>query len=239
MARGPNWRELPFSRNSKLIEFESCNRLFFLRVVNTYKHVGTAFSANNSISEEVVLRCGIMRNESRKLFKDFLKNREVSIDKKILVIQAYIISKGSFQCGTWPCLSDVLYKKFHSSLLSVYRRAVGNYYKKGEWFDVDTLFTDDELIHKYHFMCPRTIIRLARLALFSRVLVKGPQRLLQLAIATQSYDCGWANAVFKDLHWLCLSPTFSECSSYTFSQWVDFLSGSPKTYFNAIRKYCK
>ena len=39
------------------------------------------------------------------------------------------MSKGSFQCGAWPDLSDIQHKRFHSCLLATYRRAAGNYCK--------------------------------------------------------------------------------------------------------------
>ena len=103
-----------------------------------------------------------------------------------------MLSKDTFQCGTWPDLPDPQYKRFHSCLLGIYRNASGNYYRKPghEDFDVAAMFNDDDVVYTYRFLCPRTILRMGRLLLFIRVVVKSPPLILGLVLAQASLKKG-------------------------------------------------
>ena len=120
-----------------------------------------------------------MRGDSRALCKKMLKVHGIPINKKVNVIQTFILTRGTFQCGTWPALSDVQYKRFHGSILKLYRDATGNSFKLKSQdddgaFDVSSMFNDDEVIYRYGFMCPKTMLRLARLSLFVRIIMNPP-----------------------------------------------------------------
>ena len=71
-----------------------------LRVVQSYKHVGSAISVCKSIGYEISLRCGIIRSECLRLGRHVLSNRALPLQKKLHIIQAYILSKGCFRRGT-------------------------------------------------------------------------------------------------------------------------------------------
>ena len=140
-----------------------------------------------------------------------------------------------------PVLSDSQYKRFHSCLLTIYRRAAGNYYKVNNtitsgdralgWqvdviggdahraaINVGDLFTDDELVEKYGFMCPRTIIRLSRFAIMYRMILKSPPHIFELVEATQHFSKGWAGALHGDLKWLATCDKFRDCSIFSLVQ---------------------
>ena len=214
-----------------------------LRVVRGYQHVGTCTSVSHNMCEEVTKRCGMMRSESSRLCKAVLRVPSVPVPKKIKVVQTYVLSKGTFQCGTWPMLPDVQYKRFHSCILSIYRNASGNYYKSGqeghEMCDVASMFNDDDIIYEYNFMCPRTILRLSRLSLFMRILIKAPPYLLQLATDQSCFKKGWAASLMADFKWLSCFDDFSECSRWNFQQWKVHLGTEPKSMAKLIKKVCK
>ena len=214
-----------------------------LRVVRGYQHVGTSTSISHNMCEEVTKRCGMMKSESVRLCKAVLRISSVPIPKKIKVVQTYVLSKGTFQCGTWPTLPDVQYKRFHSCILGIYRSATGNYYKSSreghEICDVASMFNDDDIIYQYGFMCPRTILRLSRLSLFMRILMKTPPFLLQLSASQSRFRKGWASSLMADFQWLSYFEQFSECCGWNFQQWHSHLKAEPKSMAKLIKTVCK
>lgn len=141
--------------------------------------MGALSPISYNLNEEVTKRTGIIRSDSKALCKKVLKIPQIPTTNKTNVIQTFVLTRGIFQCGTWPELADVQYKSFHGSMSKLYTDATGNFfgYKSkdddGE-FDVTSMFNDDDVIHRYKLMCPRTMLRLARLSLLVRVIVKMP-----------------------------------------------------------------
>ena len=140
------------------------------RIVSFYKHLGTRTSPDNNMSEEVAFRTGVMRSEAGRLKKHVFHSRSLTFSRKLWVMKAYVLSKGTFNCGTWPSLSLTQYKQFHYSIVSMYRDITGQFYSYRH-FPV-SMFSDDELIHEYGLMCPATILRRAKLLLFYRIVFK-------------------------------------------------------------------
>jgi hypothetical protein len=222
-----------------------------LRVVKTYQHVGTLSSISHHMGDEVARRNGIMREESRFLCKKFLRVKSISIAHKISAVQAYVFSKGLFQCSTWPRLDDTQYKRFHSNILRIYRDATGTYYKVipanesgSSELTVDTasLFNDDDVIFQHKLICPMTMLRYARLSLFFRIVRKAPPNLLNIMVAQcgSNYKKGWAFSVLSDLSWLCQSEDFASCKNFNVDQWLSFLSDNDHfKCFSMMRKFCK
>ena len=94
------------------------------------------------------------------------------------------------------------------------------------------MFNDDDIIYKYSFMCPRTILRLSRLSLFMRILAKAPA-------FQSSFKKGWVASLVADFQWLSCFPQFSECSGWNFQQWKEHSSAEPKSMAKLIKKVCK
>ena len=90
-------------------------------------------------------------------------------------------------------------------------------------------------------MCPRTILRLARLSLFYRVVYKSPP-LLGDIIDSQSgckYKKGWVASLRSDLEWLCQSEFFQGCRGFDVRQWFELVRSKPKAFLSNVRKFCK
>jgi len=212
------------------------------RFVSVYQHVGTCIAVNLNMCEEISKRCGMMRTESRNLSHKILKAEGITLDQKILVMQSYILSKGTFQCGAWPALPDVQYKRFHKCILDIYRSVCGHVnFKSGgdETIDVGAMFSDDDVIYKYGFMNPMTMLRMAKLGLFSRIIAKQPPLLIQLIVAQSSYSKGWCHSLLADLAWLWPSLDINSCAPSCMQEWIDIVSKGPTGFYNKAKKYCK
>ena len=112
-----------------------------------------------------------------------LRNPGLAMSKKVNILQTYVLSKGLFQAGTWPTLKPNLYKRFHSCILSMYRDVCGHkFHNKDDDISPAEIFNDDDVIYKYGFVCPRTMLRLAKLTLFCRVVLKFPPSIIGLLL---------------------------------------------------------
>ena len=184
----------------------------------------------------------MMRTESRNLSHKILKAEGIPLSQKVLVMQAYILSKGTFQCGAWPALPDVPYKRFHKCILDIYRSVCGKFNFKpadSETIDVGAMFTDDDVIFEYCFINPRTMLRMAKLGLFSKIIAKQPPLLIELMVAQSSYSKGWCHSLLAGLAWFWPSLDTESCAPSGMSGWIDIVDKSPSGFYNKVKKYCK
>jgi len=193
--------------------------------------------------EEVSKRCGMMRSESRSLSANILKAESIALQQKVLVMQAYILTKGTFQCGAWPALPDVQYKRFHKCILDIYRDACGckNFPAEGDdSIDVAALFSDDDIMYKHGIINPRTIRRLAELSLFSRIIAKNPPVLLEMIVAQRNFSKGWwwCHPLLQDLAWLLPFLQIRGAPPSCLGGWVGLIGASPRDFMK-VKKYCK
>ena len=169
-----------------------------------------------------------MRSASVNLRRKVLSNRSFPIGKRLLMLQVYIFTKGTFQCSTWPNLSKTCMTRFHHCIMSLYRSLCGK-----QNVGVDQHMSDDDILYEFELMSPMTMLRVARLQLLCRIACKSPSWLVSFVT-----DCafemstvgGWTHAVCQDLKWLSISPVFAHCVDYTFSRWISAIQESPKLF---------
>ena len=212
-----------------------------MAIASWYKHLGTALEANGDPGTEVCIRTGLMKNETFKLRKHVLGNPLLPIKHKIGILQAYINSKGTYQAGTWPTLKPHVYRKFHGAILSMYRSVVGKHsYDERE--KVSEVFSDDDVIYEFGFMCPRTMLRMSKLLFFARMVAKGATDLLQLArnsITSNDRLNTWSNSLMEDIKWISLSPDLSSFVGVDFTKSCDLFRENGRKFKNSINKYCR
>ena len=199
-----------------------------------YKHVGTRFGT--SLNAEVFSRCGIMSQGAGSLQKKILQNSSIKLEKRLAILSAYIFTKGTFQCSTWSDLSPTAAKKFHGAIMSLYRRTIGMYHgnKKG----IENI-NDEDILYQYNITNPGTMIRVARLSLWSRILCKAPKLVIDLCMDLASIKIGWPNAVQDDLMWLSGSAKYAMYAATTFKDWAAEIKGNRKGFIGNIKKFSK
>ncbi len=203
-----------------------------IKVVDTYKHLGTQISFKG-MNFELAFRCGLMRAETCKL-RSILRNSELNFYKKINLIQAYLLSKGTFQCSTWAALSKSFYRRFHGCVMGMYRDALGDYHTP---CSINDMFSDDDIIYNNSLIYPYTMIRMSRILLFVRIIRKNPPFVLNFMKQPMFGAASWVACLQQDLTWLAVSEKFSACAGFSVPQWADFFASLPESV-GAIRKFC-
>ena len=144
------------------------------------------------------------------------------------------MSKGTYNCSTWPPLLKSSSNKFHSAILNMYRAAVGNYYTKDS--DNTHLVSDDEIIFSHGFLSPQALIRLSRVSLFLRVIKKQSKYVAALIQAMSHVDRGWVSAIKEDLSLLATHEEYSHLALMSLPQVMDLINQDPKYHYRHIRK---
>ena len=140
-----------------------------------------------------------MSQGAGSLQKKVLQNSSIKLEKRLAILSAYIFTKGTFQCSTWSDLSPTASKRFHGAIMKLYRLTIGMYHgnKKG----IENI-NDEDILYQYNITNPSTMIRVARLSLWSRILCKAPKIVIDLCMDLASIQVGWPKAVQDDLRWL-------------------------------------
>ena len=235
LFRGPGKKKalLGLTRSARQSSFSRCNGSEkILRWVHSYKHVGT----KSDIGSEVSVRCAFMRQSFASMRKHIFRNPHVSVRRKSIILSTYILTKGTFQCSVWPTLPAPLMKRFNACIISMYREITGCTYDK---VNGTTGISDSDLMFNHELVLPATILKFSRLSLFGRLCAKAPESLFSMVHALADCDDSWTSLVRSDLVWLCNSPDFSSCSSYSFQQWCDSIKDSPIGFKRMLSKYVK
>ena len=208
----------------------------FLNIVGAYKHVGTQCSVSADITNEVSTRLRIISTESCSLRK-ILRRVDLPLNRKVHVMQAYVLSKGLFQAGTWPALPILQYKRIHAGILKMYRDITRQYVCTS--FDIGSIFSDSDLIYEYGFMCPMTMLRFSRMSLYSRLVAKQPPVLLELVRALASSPKTWAASVVDDLKWLNLGSFWGSGPVGDYDVLHSHVAANPIGFTRRMKEYCQ
>jgi len=98
---------------------------------------------------------------------------------------------------------------------------------------------DEDILYQYNITNPSTMIRVARLSLWSRILCKAPKLVIDLCMDLASIKIGWPNAVQDDLKWLCGSAKYEKSAATTFEDWAAEIKGNRKGFINNFTKFSK
>ena len=217
------------------VTFKVCGVERTLRFVDAYKHMGTMSCIGGNLSVEVASRSAVIHTESCRLSK-VMATTALGVDRKVCVINCYVLSKGAFQCSTWDQLPYHLFKRFHHAVMGCYRKAHGQ-------TNFDDMLNDDCFVYDNKLICPMTILRFSRLQLLLRVLRKAPAFFVNIIRDCSCLKGGWCAAILEDLRWLCMSCDYNgktfrsvRCNDLDFGQWCDYFVTDLSLHAKRIKK---
>ena len=167
---------------------------FSLRVVDTYKHVGTKTVAAATSDTEAAQRACIIRAETRALRKRVLSNTAVSVERRMTVLQLHILSKGLFQAGAWESLSPNALRRIHAAVMFAYRIVADAAYS-----GTAPTLTDQEVLRLTKAVAPINLLRLARILLLMRVCAKNPAYTIATIMIAAQAKTSWLFSASMDI----------------------------------------
>ena len=203
----------PDKSNSPLLHFPQ-----------VYQHMGTKLAVKG-MAPEVTKRIVCMTSGINQ-YSAVLNNPRISTKTKMTVVTVYLLTRGTFQCSTWPVLTQHQFKRFHGKTVGIYRKATNN------CFDVSNptgdMFSDADIVNEYKLLAPSTILRNARIQLLFRMFIKNPRAVIDMFFMCCGFLKGWMEAIESDLRFLnILIPGFYNGSIKVFGEYL-FQLGNPE-----------
>ena len=120
--------------------------------------------------------------------------------------------------------------------MSLYRDVCNNYHGNAAG---NAVLNDNDMLYEYEISHPMTLLRVARLSLFARILVKAPPVLKDLILDLYHVHGSWTQCVVSDFKWLSLCPHFAEQASFGFGEWTEYVSSNCKRFKKHLAKFSK
>ena len=99
--------------------------------------------------------------------------------------------------------------------------------------------SDEDILYQYCITSPETMIRVARLSLWTRILCKAPALVVNLCMDMATINVGWPKVVLSDLRWMSGSVKYATFSSTPFEDWPAEIKGNSKYFKGQIKKYSR
>lgn len=143
-----------------------------------YKNLGSKQVISGSLLPEITVRMGKMRGGFKKVRRKVLRNNNIDIGKKKIVVKGRLLTKGLFHAGTSAGINRSEAKNVHGSVMAVYRGV------KGADSPIAAKVSDQQLMNEMEILSPLSLVAFERIMFFVRVIRKlqGPL-LLVLCVA--------------------------------------------------------
>ena len=93
-------------------------------LVRCYKHLGVVQNVDGSIKDELRQRIGHAWQAFRKARRKLFKCKQVSVEKRGVLLQSLVMSRLLIGAGSWPPLMDGEARMFQSCIISMYRQVL-------------------------------------------------------------------------------------------------------------------
>ncbi len=191
-------------------------------ITSVYKNLGILLTVSGSQGPELTARLGAMFGTFKGIRKRVLKNENLPLPRRMLIVQSLLLAKGLFHAGAWHSLTIAEARKVHSKVMAIYRGVLRLDSPGCEHV------CDDDVIAKLRVFAPITIIVYLRIAVFFRVIAKAPGRLLLVLAASFGSAKSWLRTVHENLLALAVkSLLLAELRNGEVMDWADVYIRNP------------
>ena len=204
--------------NNNQICWSAFDVSFCLRVVQSYKHLGTWLQTGGCLSREIQTRAHGAKASWGSLARQFFAKRYVSTGTKVQVFRSLALSRHMYNVHTWGDLKPADLTKWANSirqpLCSLAKCCTKGFAPK--LFDVATL---GGLIG---LEAPQDRLHVARLRYFARLLKQCPVALWQFIWHTQHIPFSWSGLLIDSFKWFCqfCGPAWKLSADSSIGDWV-------------------
>ena len=193
-AKAPAIRRELFRHAEPCLDIES--RLVgtvHVRLVQTYRHLGTVFATNSRMIPEIRQKIGHAKAEFRLHRKKVYSQSKLTSGRRIQLFKSLILSGLLYNIAIWPPLSKQETDNFATGIMSLYASLA-----YAIW-DTDTFsWRDERILSTLSMPSPEELLRMARLRYLQHIVQQGDQSIWTILHA----DGGWLRLVEQDLEWM-------------------------------------
>lgn len=172
---------------------------FALRVVQSYRHLGTWLQSGGCLMREIQSRAHGAKSAWGSLARQFFAKKYVSMPTKIKVFRSLALSRHMFNVHTWSAIKPAELDRWANSirqpLCSLAKLATKGFPPR--LFDVSTL---GGLVG---LETPQDRLHAARLRYFARLIKQCPQAMWTLIWNTLQVEGAWGALLLDSFGWFC------------------------------------
>eukprot|EP00973_Karenia_brevis_P013986 1898355-Karenia_brevis.AAC.1 len=165
--------------------------LHTLKVVDSYKHLGTSSVSSAGVHPEIKRRMKSMSSDIRPMARCVLHNTSLDIGVKSTYATAYLISHGYYNAGTWPKLTAAEHRSLHAGTMKIYRHMILQKHN-------DHL-CDLEILRSANAYSPLALLMIHRISLLVRMLCHPHIGTLTNLYHARNHKRSWIRAIWHDL----------------------------------------
>ncbi len=164
-----------------------------IRLVSTYKHLGTMFSVGGRMNAEIRHRLGYARCEFRRYRKQVYSNGGLQPARRIAIFNSLIMSGLLFDIGVWPSLLPQELQQFTTGLNGLYHSLA-----LAIWGDNAMQWRAERTRAKLQLSSAEVLLKVARLRHLQHLCLKADKYMW----AFVHLDGSWLSMAHDDLKWL-------------------------------------
>ena len=200
MYRGPGaaaHRTQMFDKETKpCIIVGTPSHILTLRVVASYRHLGSKFTMDADIEHEVTTRIATARQAFAEMKQPIFLNRSIPVQGRLQLYNSLVISRLLYGCAVWSDIPNALMTKLDAFLVDHQRRIANIGFWNG------ATMNDEDFRHHMELEPFRITWARHRLLYLRHIAVHGSDFHRQGLLMEFTYQKGWLREVVDDLVWL-------------------------------------
>ena len=165
----------------------------FVRLVSTYKHLGTVFAVAGRMSAEIRQRLGHAKRELRRFRKQVYSNSALAPERRVTIFCSLVLTGLLFDIAVWPRLQKQELQHFEQGIVGLYRSLA-----LAIWGEDALSWRSERITAKLQLSDATTLLRVARLRHLQHLCLRGDQYIWAFLHLEET----WLRMVHEDLEWM-------------------------------------
>ena len=187
-------------------------------IVDAYQHLGRLLVVDVNLKPDILARSNQAVTALSPIAHRYFRQPQVKLEQQIQVARAHLFSILCVGASGWHTMQPAERKLFHGKVSRTWRSTAAAHFSERKAAGLAAL-SDQELLDTYQLIAPQTLVTLARLNLFIRVITKGTDSLRRALFAAREAEWSWLHAVQADFGWIRAHSTEFD-SVANLQQWI-------------------
>ena len=200
-------------QDDSTIQLDSCFAFPPLRIVGTYKHLGTWIACGGKLLYEIRTKIGQAHSVMTKYRTQVFACRKLPLKRKTQLFRSLVLSGVLHNAGAWHVLSGSELNCFQRGIYGLYGRLA-----RSHWHTPALHWSNDRLCVELGLESPLILLRATRLRYIQHLIRSGEPQLWGLL----QQDPDWWNQIYDDVSWLFQLVPWSPMSCMLPRDWELF-----------------
>ena len=164
-----------------------------VRLVQTYRHLGTIFATNGRMTPEIRQKIGHAKAEFRLHRKKVYSQTKITSGRRVQLFKTLVLSGLLYNIAVWPQLTTQEHSNFTTGLMSLYASLAYSI-----WGTDTFSWRDEKVLSMLSIPSPDELLHMARLRYLQHIVLQGDHSIWTILHA----EGQWLRMVEQDLEWM-------------------------------------